>query len=396
MNTSEGNKFREMLLFFRRIRTRLHIVDPATRFPVEEGWQSVKEHIGSQQEEEVYSDGAGVEGHLADISSRNGRIRSLRSYRYAAAAAVIFIMLSGGYWLIKGSGHDTTIGKSAFSKSKVAANLPPVRGVQLILAGGQRISVDKQQSLTEQNGTTIHMNNGVVEYLPAEATKDGNGNTGPKNAQEIFLNTLEVPRGNKSRLTLPDGTKVWINAASKLTYPTAFSGPDRELTLEGEAFFEVSKDMEHPFIVHTKGMDIKVLGTSFNVNNYDPVAVTTLVQGKVSVNGQSSTVTLEPGEQSRLDRTAGTLGKAKVNTKTFTAWKDGSIYMDDLSFGKIAEMLSRDYDYVLQFEDPSLQKLHFTIDMASTSDLQSVLDHISSTTEGIHFQTVGRTVTISR
>lgn len=385
-----------MLLFFRRIRARLHVVDPSTRFPVEEGWQKLKERIVTQQEKEVYSDGAGVEGHLADISSLNGRIRSLRPYRYVAAAVVIFIMLSGGYWMIRGRDHETTAGKPASTKTQVAANLPPVRGVQLILAGGQRIAVDKQQSLTEQNGTAIHMNNGVVEYQAAEATKGGKANTGLNNAQEVFLNTLEVPRGNKSRLTLPDGTKVWINAASKLTYPTAFSGPTRELTLEGEAFFEVSKDMEHPFIVHSKGMDIKVLGTAFNVNNYDPVAVTTLVLGKVSVNGQSATVTLEPGEQSRLDRTAGTLGKAKVNTKIFTAWKDGAIYLDDMSFGKIAEMLSRDYDYVLQFEDPSLQKLHFTIDMASTPDLQSVLDHISSTTEGIHFQTVGRTVTISR
>lgn len=385
-----------MLLFFRRIRARLHVDNPSTRFPVEEGWQTLKKRIVAKQEEEAFSDEAGAEEHLADSSSRKWRIRSIRPYRYAAAAAAIFIMLSGGYWLIRHSGHEAANGIESASKTKVAANLPPVQGVQLILAGGQRIAVDQQQLIKEANGVAIHTENGTIEYQPAEATTAGKGNVGLKRAQEVLLNTLEVPRGNKSRLTLPDGTKVWINAASKLTYPTAFTGPTRELTLEGEAFFEVNKDMEHPFIVHTKGMDIKVLGTAFNINNYDPVAVTTLVQGRVSVNEQALSVILEPGEQSLLDKLNGTLGKEKVNTKPFTAWKDGAIYLDNMSFEKIAEMLSRDYDYNLQFEDPSLQKLHFTIDMASPPDLQTVLDQISSTTQGVRFEIAGRTVKISR
>jgi hypothetical protein len=377
----DQNPENNIRLFLKRLRARLRGQDAAVRWPVEEGWQELKARIVAEEgvdEEETAGD------EEARIVAMRGRVLRMR-YRIVAAAVVILLLIGGGYFVLRTGREDGHANALVAGSDK--AVLPPTKGVQLVLSDGRRVSVDKAQTLTEKGGVAIQTDSGSVDYQAAAA--------GVKGA-EIAFNTLEVPRGNKSRITLPDGTKVWINAASRLRYPTVFAGDSREVELEGEAYFDVSKDAARSFIVHARGMDIRVLGTAFNVNTYDSTLYTTLVSGKVSVKGKADGVMLEPGEQARVNGISGETKKSLVNAGDFTAWKDNDLYIGNLSFDKVVVMLARQYDYEIELSDPSLEKLHFTIDMPQPQRLQDVLEHICSTTEGIKFSISGRKVTFSR
>ncbi|MHA4809361.1 FecR family protein [Flavitalea flava] len=364
------------LLFLRRTRILLQQPDADREFPVDAGWSKVKDHID------------------AGIPQRAMPVRRIQRFLYAAAI-LLPVMLAGLYWW--GRQHESIQGNHTGSTASGAvADLPPSHGVQLILAGGRRVGLDTAQTLKEQDGATIRAGKGIVSYESAVAGADaGEKRTAgdEPSSPVVFFNTLEVPRGNQSRLILPDGTKVWINAGSRLTYPTVFTGSTRELTMEGEAFFEVSKDEAHPFIVHAKDMSVKVLGTAFDINTYDPVLLTTLTEGKVNVSEAETAVILEPGEQALFETGKKTsLKKNKVDTYLFTSWKDGIIFLEDASFQKIATQLGRQYDYNLVFDDPELADLHFTVNMKAPEKLQEVLHTITSTIEGVGFETTGREV----
>jgi ferric-dicitrate binding protein FerR (iron transport regulator) len=396
------------LLFLRRTRILIQQPDADRNFPVDEGWVKVQDHI----------DATGATGAMGAAAPQQAvpvrRIPRFRRILYAAA--VLFpVMLAGLYWW--GRQHEPFQGNHTGSAaSDAVADLPPSHSVQLILAGGRRVELDSIQTLKEQNGATIRAGKGIVSYESAAGGVDAGAGAGKKTtsvggplSQVVFYNTLEVPRGNQSRLILPDGTKVWINAGSRLTYPTVFTGNTRELTMEGEAFFEVSKDEAHPFIVHAKDMAVKVLGTAFNINTYDPVLLTTLTEGKVNVSeaeqkehtdnrqqgtkGGETAVVLDPGDQALFETGKKAIHKkSNVDIYLFTSWKDGIILYEEASFQKIAEQLGRQYDYNLVFDDPELANLHFTVNMKAPDKLQHVLNNIISTIEGVGFETTGREV----
>jgi transmembrane sensor len=357
-------------LFLKRIRARLRPPEPAQRFPVEEGWVELKARIESGQHEEP---GAYRE-------EKTGASIRIISLRYAAVAAVVLVLSVGGLWVMR---------KASNESHPIAGNgigaLRPAKGVELILSNGQHVAVNKPETLKE-NGISIHLDSGGVAYQPNASA----------NTVMAGINILVVPRGNKSRIVLPDGTRVWVNAQSKLTYPSAFQGPDREVQVDGEAYFDVSKDPAHPFIVHAGAMDIKVLGTAFNVNAYDPVLSTTLVNGKISINAGNTQTILKPGDQATFDSGNGSMRISNVNPGDYTAWKDDNLYIGNGSLEQVVETLGRMYDYEIVLSDASLKELHFTLDMPAPKTMKEALDHICSTTEGLGYTISGRTVTFSR
>lgn len=373
MDKQENN----IRLFLKRLRARMRPLDPEARFPIEEGWKQLQMRIDAGDEEEEVKGGARV-----------------FPMRYGYAAAVVLILLTGGiYWWLRAgreqgpAGSEVAHGQPGKSEKAI---LPPSRSVELTLSDGRKVAVGQRQTLAEQGGVAIHTDSGKVEYQPNQGAM-ANATPG-----EMAYNTLEVPRGNKARIVLPDGTRVWINAASKIKYPTAFRGALREVELTGEAYFEVNQDEEHPFIVHAGKMDIRVLGTAFNVNTFEPSYYTTLVHGKVSVKGRADEMVLSPGEQAALNTVNGDIKKMPVNTADFTAWKDDHLYIGNCSFDKMVELLGREFDYDILLADPSLKQFHFTIDLPAPKNLQEVLEHICNTREGIQFSITGRTVIISR
>lgn len=359
---------RNVLHFFKRLRNRLHPLDEQKSFPLEDGWNALATRISMDAETE---------------SAHKSLLVKWRKFSLVAAA-VLLLAVTGIFWMLNKPAANKPEELAGKTQPTQKADLPASKQVELILADGSKIELGQKQSITEKNGVGIVASDEKLHY-ETDVKSD-----------KLLYNTLMVPRGKKSQISLPDGTTVWVNAASKITYPVSFVGTTREVTLEGEAYFDVKQNAEKPFIVHTINTDVEVLGTAFNLNAYTKTVRTTLEKGKVKVNTNAASIELTPGEQAINDLKSGQMKKVPVYTRLFTGWKDGELYLEDLRLLEITEQLGRDFDYEFEFADASLKELRFTVDMAAADNLQAVLDHISSTTEGLHFTVNGRLVRIAR
>ncbi|MCE7056250.1 DUF4974 domain-containing protein [Algoriphagus sp. AGSA1] len=204
----------------------------------------------------------------------------------------------------------------------------------------------------------------------------------PDQEQELLLDTKLVthynPAGKKTKITLPDGSTVFLNSASKLTYPADFL-QDRSISLEGEGFFEVIKDHEHPFTVESKGIVTTALGTSFNISTFgteDKVAVT-LLTGKVELRqeGKGNAIQLVPGEGSVLSRNDEHLSKTAINARDRILWTEGILKFKDTDFDQLAKILERWYDVQITLQGSGKKLASGTFD--SNESLRNVLEVLS-------------------
>ena len=193
---------------------------------------------------------------------------------------------------------------------------------------------------------------------------------------EVKKTTIATSRGMDFGLTLPDGTEVWLNAESRITFANDFASGAREVEVEGEAYFDVTKDEDRPFVVKTKYFTTKVLGTSFDVKAYrEETAHVVLVSGKVEVTAaDSDTKTMAPGEMVTLGE-GGEMQKSTVDTYSYIQWKDGFFYFDRTPLGDIMRELGRWYNINIVFENPSQMdvRLHFVAEKS-----QSINDIVKS------------------
>lgn len=174
------------------------------------------------------------------------------------------------------------------------------------------------------------------------------------------IHTLKTPRGKDFKITLSDGTEVWLNAESTLYYPVNFVGEERMVELEGEAYFKVAKDEKHPFIVKTKNITTRVLGTSFNIKDYaHSDSHLTLVEGKVEARGKRTSIMLHPAQDACFN-TDGTINVQKVDTRLYTSWIEGYFYFEDASLSDIMRDLGRWYNLTIEFADARQMNYHFT------------------------------------
>lgn len=216
-------------------------------------------------------------------------------------------------------------------------------------------------------------------------------NSGVNLIQGLTLIKEKTTKGKQRQITLGDGTQVWLNAKSELRYPKDFLGKEnREVFLDGEAFFNVSENREKPFIVHTSGLAIEVLGTAFNVRSYaeDPVVETTLVSGKVSIASPAEDsihhVTLLPNQQALFSKDSKQIAlEESVNTEDYTGWKNGLMIFDNKPFSYIKETLERWYDVTITMEDKKSLSCTFSAKFKDKS-LQEVLE-IFKNTESINY-----------
>jgi ferric-dicitrate binding protein FerR (iron transport regulator) len=177
-------------------------------------------------------------------------------------------------------------------------------------------------------------------------------------------NTVETPLGMRSSLTLPDGTKVWLNAGSSISYPVFFASNSREVSLKGEAYFEVKKDKSWPFVVTTKNMNVLVSGTTFNCNAYpeNDQVQTVLVEGEVTLANQSATelATLNPGELAIFNNSDQRISTTKTDLQKYIAWKSGKLMFRDDKMNKVVEKLERWYNVEFEIEDPEIANYVYT------------------------------------
>ena len=259
--------------------------------------------------------------------------------RIAAAAAIILLTGAGAYWWLSQAPKPDLATTNKYIKNDIA---PGGNRAVLTLADGTSIVLDSAHNgiLTQQgNAAVVKQRNGQLAYQTAASYK-------LQAASQPVYNALATPRGGQYQLVLPDGTKVWLNAASSIRYPTAFAGKERKIEMTGEAYFEVAVNAGMPFIVKANGQEVKVLGTQFNVNAYEDEAMvkTTLLEGAVQVTKDAATTLLKPGQQCSLTKSGTMTVTDDVDPEDAVAWKNGMFSFKSADIRTIMRQIARWYD----------------------------------------------------
>ncbi|MDR6941143.1 FecR family protein [Mucilaginibacter pocheonensis] len=272
----------------------------------------------------------------------------------------------------------------------IAHNLihPGSKHAILILGNGQKVVLKKHEQLAinENDGTAVSNHNNVLAYKNDEQTNTG---------QKLIYNTIVVPRGGEYQLILADGSKIWMNSASTLRYPTSFSGKERRVYLTGEAYFEVAKNAQMPFIVKTNKAEVQVLGTHFNVMSYEDEAdcKTTLLEGAVRVQSSTAVNVIKPGQQAITSGQGRQEVTSKVDVDEEIAWKSGLFIFKNADIKNIMQQASRwyDFDVVYKGEVPEFQ---FTGRLSRRVDFSGFTNILKYA--GLNFTIKGKTVIITK
>lgn len=315
------------------------------------------------------------EKHLGKMKETRKELR-LQTFRKVLPYAASILLMIGLFSVMMYLGHED----SGISQEEqwLTAMEPGSNKAELVLADGKVLDLDanrKKNSIKEKDGTVI---NNTGTSLVYDASNKAN--------ELISYNSLVVPRGGEFQLELEDGTKVWVNSETRLRYPTKFPNNERVVLLEGEAYFEVSKDKNRPFIVKTQGVDVRVLGTQFNVSSYaDEKSIqTTLVEGSVAVMDSKNPKTnllLNPGYQAVYTKEAKLLENKKVNVDLYTSWKDGKFVFEQSSLYDIMNKVSRWYDVKVFYQNNAAGDINFTGTLKRYESLDRLLGMLEKTNE---------------
>lgn len=305
-----------------------------------------------------------------------------RWYRVAAAAAVL--ILAGGSYYYYVQRHTA----NPIQTAALPVN-PGREGTVLTLSDGSKINLDSMSSgiIAIQQGQQVSMQHGKLIYLPGKA---------PENTKEQAYNTVTTPNGRQFSLILPDGSKVWLDAASTIRYPAIFAASERSVEVSGQAYFEVAANDLQPFRVQVKdGGEIAVLGTEFNISAYSQSVVkTTLITGKIRVavpgGPLSAGVILLPAEQAMM-QSGKTITVKKVNISQVTAWKRGFFHFEDAGIQEVLAQIARWYDIEIMFQG-DVPAVKFSGQISRETSLSELLQILKG--YGIHYQLNGRVLTI--
>ena len=245
-------------------------------------------------------------------------------------------------------------------------------GVQIFSANDSPSEV----MLAQEKGKPVAVKDGTLAF---NSEIVGDASTATQKASSRML-TLTTPRGKDYKVTLADGTKVWMNAESKLVFPKTFTGKTREVLLHGEAYFEVAKDAKQPFIVKTDYFETKVLGTSFNIRAYsERDANVVLIEGSVSLlaNKKNNGIILSPNQQALLNAGKGQFNVREVDTYPYTQWRDGFFYFDDTPMIEIMQELGRWYNVNIIFEEAKYMNTHLHFVAERSLPLTEIIRYIN-------------------
>lgn len=300
----------------------------------------------------------------------------------AGAAAALLLAVTAALYFIPVQRKDKLAGNPIITKNGHKAKGHPI----LTLANGEKVLLDG-------NAAAQAIRQGDAEIRQSEQGKLSYEVLSNTSSKPVY-NTLSTPRGTKYQLRLPDGTKIWLNAASSITYPTAFYGDSRTVSITGEVYFEVASNPKKPFLVKTEAATVSVLGTHFNVNAYsdEPAMKTTLLEGRVKISQGQQNRLLEPGEQASINP-AGTISVLKdVNEAQVMGWKDGKFILDKVDVHTLMRQLARWYDLKVVYRGEITQHFWGTVSEEMTA---VQLFQMLESTGAAHFKLEGNTVIVS-
>ena len=328
-----------------------------------------------------YSSKKAYESFLQKIGQTEPEvIKKPRTFRvwWSVAAAVVFLVIGLSFYMSN---------YGSIEEESRPLIQPGVQQAQLTLPDGSIIDVHKKEVNVIVDGVQVKYKEGVLSYEPTVTTQHEEKNVEEK---PVKSNELIIPRGGENTVILADGTTVHLNAGSKLTYPVRFAGKRRVVALEGEAYFKVTKDPKRPFIVKTKTVQTRVLGTEFNIRSYTPEDThVVLINGKVEVSNTKggSYTRLYPGEDAHL-QSDGNFILAEVDLDSYVYWKDGYFYFDNVTLKDIMQNLGRWYNVNIEFRNKEAMeyKMHFisdrTKDLEHTISLLNRMKKVTVTLQG--------------
>ncbi len=329
---------------------------------------------------------------LASIGIKGSRPLRVRNRRWLmpAAAAVLAVIL--GTYFLTGSSASTKETPEA-----VTATTPPPQDLApggdkalLTLEDGSVIVLDS----TSNGVISLQDNIKVVKKANGQVVYEINGRQ-LSVADEPVYNTISTPRGGQYQVTLSDGTKVWLNAASSIRFPVVFTGDERKVEITGEAYLEVAKNIHLPFRAKAGGSEIEVLGTHFNVNAYDNETAirTTLLEGRVKVHAPDKTVkTLSPGQQSAIDRSGKVQVVNNADTEEAVAWINGRFQFNSTDIATILRQIERWYDVDVEYR--GTVSMRFTGQLNRSVFASKIFEKLALTDE-VRFKIDGRKIIVS-
>jgi len=321
--------------------------------------------------------------HVSEI-----RTHPIHRKSWLIAAAIIIIMLTGGaVTLMLRSGSRKATPTVAEQIKPASDDIGPGGNKAILtLADGSTIDLDQAKNGTiQQQGKSqlVKVNGGMLAYKENRKANKGDD-------LESSFNKISTPRGGKFQLVLSDGSKVWLNAASSLTYPTTFAGKERSVQLRGEAYFEIAPNAAKPFKVNHEDLQIEVLGTSFNVNAYkdEQTVKTTLLEGRVKVHNADQAVLLSPGQQAR-SKEKEPFSVATADLEEVVAWKNGLFRFNESTIEEVMRQISRWYDVEVVYEG-SIPKDLFRGEIYRNVNVSAVLKVLE--VSGVHFRVEGKKI----
>ena len=303
----------------------------------------------------------------------------IRWYGGIAAAVVCLFAFTGIflYEQTENSVVETTDALLAAGGSKAV----------LTLADGRKMKLGREipDTLIQDGEVVLNASGDCIAY-----------DRHPNETAQLVYNQLDIPRKGEYMLVLSDGTKVWLNAETRLKYPVRFQGNERRVFLTGEAYFEVKPDQRMPFIVETEKSSVLVLGTSFNVRAYrdETFAYTTLIQGSVQLSAGNSSVVLKPDEQGVVDAATGQISKHVVDGALYAAWKEGRFVFENQTLEEIMRTLGRWYDVEVFYANEQVKEAMFNGNLKRYDDFNQIVKMLEMT--GVaHFKIQGNTIVVS-
>jgi len=358
------------------------------------------DRVGVWERVKAYSE----EQKAVPFQERTDHIGRFRMLRWAAAAVVLAILGTGTWWVVRQQ-HITQPDQVSTTKAALHDVLPGSTKAVLTLSSGRQVTLDSsmEDTVMTEGAAIVASAKGKLAYNPGT---DAN--------LSVTYNTLTTPRGGQYQLTLPDGSRVWLNAGSSITYPTAFVGQERKVSITGEAYFEVSKNVSQPFKVAIKDLEeVEVLGTGFDINAYDDEQTikTTLLDGSVRVLAGTSpsvgvnttsdklSVVLKPGQQAHLAVAVNTNSGSKEQIKVLSgvdiagvvAWKNGLFAFTDADLPTVMRQLARWYNVEVTYEG-NIPKREFNGKIGKTLTLDQVLKVLTKTR--VHYTIEEKKLTI--
>jgi transmembrane sensor len=297
--------------------------------------------------------------------------RSRAFIRYVVAASLVLALATlASLYLTRNAGAEKPVAQVTTAPQAE----PGTKKATLVLSNGTSVALGANNQTIRDGQTAISAQNNNLVY-------------------EAATNTIATPKGGEYQVTLPDGTKVWLNAETSLRYPTIFTGPERTVDLTGEAYFEVAKNAAQPFIVRSGQATVKVLGTHFNIMAYkdEPFTKTTLAEGSVAMAGNGAQVILKPGQGGIISDGSNSVSVAAADVDLDLAWKNGQFYFNKTELSAIMKQLARWYDLEIRYAGQIPAK-RFVGKISRYTNLSEVLDVLRLS--GVKFSMTNKTLIV--